>query len=150
VKVIAPDLAGNSEFIGRFRREARMIGLLRHPNIVNVTDFGVTGEGERAVAYLVMEYLEGQTLAGRLKDSRAMPINEAIAIISQVCEAMDEAHRLGVLHRDLKPENIWLEPAGATGSSVKILDFGIASMQDVFAVEELEPPPEFGGPGTRR
>src|SRR5262245_27305342 len=124
VKVIAPELAGDGEFIERFRREAKTIGLLRHPNIVNVTDFGVTGEGARTMAYLVMEYLEGQTLAERLKNPRQspidligncsiieieyermkdrwlIPINEAIAILSQTCEAMDEAHRMGILHRD--------------------------------------------------
>ncbi|HKQ76162.1 MAG TPA: protein kinase [Blastocatellia bacterium] len=170
VKVIAPELAGNSEFIERFRREAKTIGLLRHPNIVNVTDFGVTGAGAQRVAYLVMEYLEGQTLAERLKngrpspvnqtnsssifeimyermkDRRLMPINEAIAILNQTCAAMDEAHRLGILHRDLKPENIWLEPAGPNGSNVKILDFGISRLQDIIAVEDLEAPPEPGEP----
>src|SRR5262245_55345733 len=161
VKVIAPELAGNREFIERFRREAKTIGLLRHPNIVNVTDFGVAGAGAQTVAYLVMEYLEGQTLAERLKngrpatvdqtnsssifekmyermkDRRLMPIDEAIAILSQTCDAMDEAHRLGILHRDLKPENIWLEPAGPNGSNVKILDFGIARLQDILALDEL-------------
>src|SRR5262245_50735186 len=124
VKVIAPEMAGNGEFIERFRREAKTIGLLRHPNIVDVTDFGVTGAGAQTVAYLVMEYLEGQTLAERLKNPRQspidligncsiieieyermkdrwlIPINEAIAILSQTCEAMDEAHRMGILHRD--------------------------------------------------
>lgn len=70
VKVIAPELAGNSEFIERFRREAKTIGLLRHPNIVNVTDFGVTGAGAGNIAYLVMEYLEGNPLAERLKNRR--------------------------------------------------------------------------------
>src|SRR5215475_2880509 len=149
VKVIAPELAGDGEFIERFRREAKTIGLLRHPNIVNVTDFGVTGEGARTVAYLVMEYLEGQTLAERLKDRRPMPINEAIDILSQTCATMDEAHRLGVLHRDLKPENIWLEPAGANGSNVKILDFGIARLQDAFPLDDLERPREFGEPAIR-
>jgi serine/threonine protein kinase/ankyrin repeat protein len=176
VKVIAPELAGDSEFIERFRREAKTIGLLRHPNIVNVTDFGVTGAGEEAqtIAYLVMEYLEGQTLAERLKngrpatidqikncsiiereyermkDWRLTPINEAIAILSQTCAAMDEAHRLGVLHRDLKPENIWLESAGSNGSNVKVLDFGIARLQDIIALDELKPPPEVGEPAISR
>src|SRR5215475_14699985 len=70
VKVIAPELAGNSEFIDRFRREAKTIGLLRHPNVVNVTDFGITGEGKETDAYLVMEYLEGNTLAERMRDRR--------------------------------------------------------------------------------
>jgi serine/threonine protein kinase/ankyrin repeat protein len=176
VKVIAPELAGDSEFIERFRREAKTIGLLRHPNIVNVTDFGVTGAGEgpQTIAYLVMEYLEGQTLAERLKngrpaeidrttgysiiereyermkDRRLTPINEAIAILSQTCAAMDEAHRLGVLHRDLKPENIWLEPADSNGGNVKVLDFGIARLQDVIAFDELKPPPEVGEPAISR
>src|SRR5262245_55103205 len=150
VKVIAPELAGDGEFIERFRRAAKTIGLLRHPNIVNVTDFGVTGAGGEAAAYLVMEYLEGHTLAERLKDRRPMPIDEAIVILSQTCAAMDEAHRLGVLHRDLKPENIWLEPAGANGSNVKILDFGIARLQGIFPPDDLEPPQEFGGPAMRR
>src|SRR5262245_58768575 len=152
VKVIAPELAGDSEFIERFRREAKTIGLLRHPNIVNVTDFGVTGEGARTVAYLVMEYLEGRTLAERLKDRRPMPVNEAISILSQTCAAMDEAHRLGILHRDLKPENIWLESTGANGaneSNVKILDFGIARLQDVFPMDEFEAPREPGEPALR-
>jgi serine/threonine protein kinase/ankyrin repeat protein len=170
VKVIAPELAGDGEFIERFRREAKTIGLLRHPNIVNVTDFGVIGEGAQTIAYLVMEYLEGQTLAERLKnprpatidrtnncsitereyermkDRRLTPIDEAIAILSQTCAAMDEAHRLGILHRDLKPENIWLEPTGSNGSNVKVLDFGIARMQDFIAFDELKPPPEVGEP----
>lgn len=149
VKVIAPELAGNSEFIERFRREAKTVGLLRHPNIVNVTDFGVSGEGAQTVAYLVMEYLEGHTLAERLKNRRLTPINEAIAILSQTCSAMDEAHRMGVLHRDLKPENIWLEAVGPNKSNVKILDFGVARMQDIFAFDELEQPPESGGPSIR-
>jgi serine/threonine protein kinase/ankyrin repeat protein len=172
VKVIAPELAGDSEFIERFRREAKTIGLLRHPNIVNVTDFGVTGAGEgpQTIAYLVMEYLEGQTLAEwlkntrpapidrtnncyiteieyeRMKGPRVMPVNDAIAILSQTCAAMDEAHRLGVLHRDLKPENIWLEPAGSNGDNVKVLDFGIARLQNIIVFDELKPPPEVGEP----
>jgi serine/threonine protein kinase/ankyrin repeat protein len=149
VKVIAPELAGDSEFVERFRREAKTIGLLRHPNIVNVTDFGVTVAGAQTVAYLVMEFLEGQTLAERLKNRRPMPINEAIAILSQTCAAMDEAHRLGILHRDLKPENIWLEATGANGNNVKILDFGVARLQDAFPLSEIEPPPEYGEPAIR-
>jgi len=125
------------------------------------------------VAYLVMEYLEGQTLAERLKsgrpspvdqtisssifeimyermkDRRLMPIDEAIAILSQTCDAMDEAHRLGILHRDLKPENIWLEPAGPNGSNVKILDFGVARLQDILALDEFETPTVPGEPAIR-
>jgi serine/threonine protein kinase/ankyrin repeat protein len=138
VKVIAPELAGNREFIERFRREAKTIGRLRHPNIVNVTDFGITGENEQTLAYLVMEHLEGVTLAAKLKDKRPLPLADALDILSQTCAAIDEAHRLGILHRDLKPENIWLEPAPASGCNVKVLDFGIAQLHDLLAIEELE------------
>src|SRR5262245_39990558 len=141
VKVIAPELAGNREFIERFRREAKTIGRLRHPNIVNVTDFGITGENEQTLAYLVMEHLEGVTLAVKLKDKRPLPLADALDILSQTCAAIDEAHRLGILHRDLKPENIWLEPVGVGGCNVKVLDFGIAQLHDLLAVEEPEPLP---------
>jgi serine/threonine protein kinase/ankyrin repeat protein len=149
VKVIAPELAGNREFIERFRREAKTIGRLRHPNIVNVTDFGITGENERTLAYLVMEHLEGCTLATKLKDGRPLPLADALDILSQTCAAIDEAHRLGILHRDLKPENIWLEPVGVGGCNVKVLDFGIAQlreklrdqMHDIIALDEPEPLP---------
>jgi serine/threonine protein kinase len=141
VKVIAPELAGKREFIERFRREAQTIGRLRHPNIVNVTDFGITGADEQTLAYLVMEHLEGSTLATRLKDRRPLPLAEALNILNQTCAAIDEAHRQGVLHRDLKPENIWLEPVGVSGWNVKVLDFGIAQLQDFLAREEPEPLP---------
>jgi serine/threonine protein kinase/ankyrin repeat protein len=141
VKVIAPELAGNREFIERFRREAKTIGRLRHPNIVNVTDFGITGENEQTLAYLVMEHLEGCTLAAKLKDKRPLPLADALDILSQTCAAIDEAHRLGILHRDLKPENIWLEPVGAGGCNVKVLDFGIAQLHDLLALDEPEPLP---------
>src|SRR5499426_1087167 len=138
VKVIAPELAGDREFIERFRREAKTIGRLRHPNIVNVTDFGITGENEQTLAYLVMEHLEGVTLAVKLKDKRPLPLADALDILSQTCAAIDEAHRLGVLHRDLKPENIWLEPVRDGGCNVKALDFGIAQLHDLLAFEEPE------------
>jgi serine/threonine protein kinase/ankyrin repeat protein len=141
VKVIAPELAGNREFIERFRREARTIGRLRHPNIVNVTDFGIMGENEQTLAYLVMEHLEGVTLAAKLKDKRPLPLADALDILSQTCAAIDEAHRLGILHRDLKPENIWLEPVRDGGCNVKVLDFGIAQLHDLLAIEEPEPLP---------
>jgi len=141
VKVIAPELAGNREFIERFRREAKTIGRLRHPNIVNVTDFGITGENEQTLAYLVMEHLEGGTLAAKLKDKRPLPLTDALDILKQTCAAIDEAHRLGILHRDLKPENIWLEPVGFGACNVKALDFGIAQLHDLLAFEEPEPLP---------
>ena len=138
VKVIAPELAGKREFIERFRREAKTIGRLQHPNIVNVTDFGITGEHDQTLAYLVMEHLEGGTLAAKLKDKRPLPLADALDILTQTCAGIDEAHRLGILHRDLKPENIWLEPVGVGRCNVKVLDFGIAQLHDLLALEEPE------------
>jgi serine/threonine protein kinase len=146
VKIIAPELAGDREFIDRFRQEARIIGLLHHPNIVDVTDFGVADHSGETWAYLVMEYLEGQTLADRLKNRRPMPLDETIAILAQICEAIDEAHRLGILHRDLKPENIWLEstaPTTSTAPKAKVLDFGIARLQDRLTIDDRELRSEF-------
>jgi ankyrin repeat protein len=103
-----------------------------------VTDFGITGENEQTLAYLVMEHLEGVTLAVKLKDKRPLPLADALDILSQTCAAIDEAHRLGILHRDLKPENIWLEPVRDGGCNVKVLDFGIAQLHDLLALEEPE------------
>jgi ankyrin repeat protein len=88
-----------------------------------------------------MEHLEGVTLAVKLKDKRPLPLADALDILSQTCAAIDEAHRLGILHRDLKPENIWLEPVREGGCNVKVLDFGIAQLHDLLAIEEPEPLP---------
>jgi len=150
VKVMAPELAGHGEFLERFRQEARTIGRLRHPNIVNVTDFGITETDGQAAAYLVMEYLEGSTLAARLKDRRPLPLAEALAILDQTCAAIDEAHRLGILHRDLKPENIWLELAADGHIRVKVLDFGIAYLHDCRPPEGQDPPPSFAASAGAR
>lgn len=150
VKVMAPELAGHGEFLERFRQEARTIGRLRHPNIVNVTDFGITETDGQAAAYLVMEYLEGGTLAARLKDRRPLPLAEVLAILDQTCAAIDEAHRLGILHRDLKPENIWLELAADGHIRVKVLDFGIAYLHDCRPPEGQDPPPSFAASAGAR
>jgi serine/threonine-protein kinase len=117
LKVIAPELMANPEFVERFRREAKAAGRLRHPNVVNVTDFGFASAGAGRIAYLVMEYLEGQTLAEHLRHRRRMPLRLVVDIMEQVCLAIGEAHRVGILHRDLKPENIWLEPNGRGAST---------------------------------
>ena len=132
IKVIAPELMANPEFVERFKREAKAAGMLNHPHVVNVTDFGLaTQAGAPPVAFLVMEYLEGLTLADLLKEQRSLRLELVVSIIEQVCRAIDEAHGAGILHRDLKPENIWLEPAKHGGYNVKVLDFGLAKLRDV-------------------
>jgi len=131
VKVIAPQFMMNDEFVERFRREAKAAGRMHHPNVVNVTDFGFAHvEGDR-IAYLVMEYLDGCTLAGILAEESQLPIEWVADIIEQTCSAVDEAHQHGVVHRDLKPDNIWLEPNRRGGYTVKVLDFGLAKLGEV-------------------
>ncbi len=129
VKIIAPQYMQRSEFVERFRREARAAGRLRHPNVVNVTDFGFAETKSGQVAYLVMEYLDGCTLGEILDEEKNLPVSWTLDILEQVCSAVHEAHLQGIIHRDLKPDNIWLEPNQRGGYTVKVLDFGIAKLE---------------------
>src|SRR6266550_899381 len=131
LKLIAPQFMRNEEFVERFKREARAAGRLRHPNVVDVTDFGFSRAGAESVAYLVMEYLDGCTLSDVLAEETRLPLYWVVDILEQVCSAVHEAHQQGVIHRDLKPDNIWLEPNGLGGYRVKVLDFGIAKLGEV-------------------
>ena len=131
LKLIAPQFMRNREFVERFKREARAAGRLRHPNVVDVTDFGFARSGNESVAYLVMEYLDGCTLSDVLAEEDRLPLYWVVDIIEQVCAAVHEAHQQGIVHRDLKPDNIWLEPNGLGGYRVKVLDFGIAKLGEV-------------------
>jgi serine/threonine protein kinase len=130
IKVIMPQYTRNDEFVERFRREAKAAGRMRHPNVVDVTDFGFAGVDGQQVAYLVMEYLDGCTLADILAEENQLPVDWVVDILEQVCSAVDEAHQAGIIHRDLKPENIWLEPNRRGGYTVKVLDFGLAKQGD--------------------
>src|SRR5213075_2086698 len=130
LKLIAPQFMRNEEFVERFKRDARAAGRLRHPNVVDVTDFGFSGSSAERVAYLVMEYLDGCTLSDVLHEENRLPLYWVVDIIEQVCTAVHEAHQQGIVHRDLKPDNIWLEPNGLGGYRVKVLDFGIAKLAE--------------------
>ena len=120
VKVLAPVLSGNPEYRQRFEREARTVAALSHPNICPVYDIGA----HDGVDYLVMEYLEGETLAARIAKG-PLAIDEALRYAIQIADALCQAHRHGVIHRDLKPGNIMLTKAGA-----KLLDFGLAKVNE--------------------
>jgi hypothetical protein len=124
VKVIAPKWASEPQFLARFQREAQACGRLRHPNIVNVTDFGIANQ----VPYLVMEYLDGQTLSDFYKTNPTIALPTIADLLDQIGLALAEAHSYGIVHRDLKPDNIWLEPNGRGGYTVKVLDFGVAKL----------------------
>src|SRR4051794_19554987 len=130
VKIIAPQFMRRPEFVERFRREAKAAGRLRHPNVVDVTDFGFAETPDGKTAYLVMEYLDGCTLGEILDEEKNLPVDWTLDILEQVCSAVHEAHSQGIIHRDLKPDNIWLEPNQRGGYTVKVLDFGIAKLEE--------------------
>jgi serine/threonine protein kinase len=117
VKVLPEHFADNAELKQRFEREAQAIASLNHPNICVVYDVGQAGGGTN---YLVMEYLEGETLAKRLEKG-PLPIDQALKYAIEIADALDKAHSHGVTHRDLKPSNIMVTKSGA-----KLVDFGLA------------------------
>ena len=127
VKVLRPDLTASAEIVERFRREAEIASALEHDNIVRVTDFGRSPEG---YLFLVMELLAGESLFDRLRREGALPPEEAVPILWQVCAGLEAAHALGVVHRDLKPENVFLARTSSGREVAKILDFGIAKIAD--------------------
>jgi len=143
IKVLAEELAGDPVAVRRFRREARATALLDHPNVVRVFDF-VDGQAP----FLVLELLEGQTLAERLRGG-ALPPLEAVRIAAAVADGLDAAHRVGIIHRDIKPGNIML----TAGGGVKVMDFGIAAAreahsttgQQLLATAAYAPPERIAG-----
>lgn len=118
IKVLNESLSNDSEFIRRFSREAQAAASLSHPNVVNVYDVGRDGYSH----YIVMELVEGPTLKEYIQDNGPLPVEEAAAIVVQICEGLAHAHDNQIVHRDIKPHNILLGSKGR----VKVTDFGIA------------------------
>jgi serine/threonine-protein kinase len=123
LKALLSDLSRREDLVARLRNEQRALGRLEHPSIINVTDAGVTTSN---VPYFVMERLDGETLAARLKRTGYLPIGEALEIAAGVLDGLAAAHEIGVIHRDIKPPNIFL----VQGKYPKILDFGVAKVAD--------------------
>ena len=117
MKVLLPDLAGRQELAARFQREIKLMASLNHPNIAALRT-AFTADNQ---LYMVMEYVEGVTLADKLEKG-PIPVNEAVNYISQVLSAVGYAHQQHIIHRDIKPANMMLTPQGV----VKLMDFGIA------------------------
>jgi eukaryotic-like serine/threonine-protein kinase len=142
IKILPEALAADSQFRERFHREARAISQLDHPHICTLYDVGE----ERGMAFLVMQYLEGVTLADRLVRGPLSPA-EALPLAIQIANALDKAHRAGIIHRDLKPGNIMLTRTGA-----KLLDFGLAKASGQAAAGALSmlatTPPNLTAQGT--
>jgi serine/threonine protein kinase len=125
IKVLHPTEADDPNVLARFKSEARAAAGIRHRNIVEVTDFGLTPDGR---PFFVMQYLIGESLADRLDKRGALSEREAVEIADQILSGLGAAHKKGIIHRDLKPENVWLAKAEDGSESVKLLDFGIAKI----------------------
>jgi len=127
VKMLRPDLGTDPGLVSRFFQEAKAVNEIRHPNIVDISDFGHTEDG---IVYFVMELMEGQSLRDRLSASGPMPIDVAVTFARQVIDALAAAHRVGIVHRDLKPDNIFLVADAQVpgGFRSKLFDFGVAKL----------------------
>jgi serine/threonine-protein kinase len=130
IKVLAPQFTDEPELLVRFRREAEIASQLGHDNIVAVHDFNVS-DGQ---AYMVMELLEGEDLAARLRTRGGLSVDEVKRIVDQVSSALDSAHRAQIVHRDLKPQNIFLCRRAGHHDHVKVLDFGVSKVLDSSSV----------------
>jgi serine/threonine-protein kinase len=128
IKILHPKLAGRKDLTSRFRREARAMSQLTHPNTTKVFMYGELPED--GSLYIVMEYLEGRNLTQTVRKGGPLATERAIPILIAVCGALSEAHQLGIIHRDLKPENIFLCAQGGLTDYPKVLDFGLAKVTE--------------------
>jgi class 3 adenylate cyclase len=128
LKILHRHMADNLTMVNRFRREARIMRELSNPHAVTIHDFGQTDDG---ALYLAMEYLQGETLSALLERQGTLVPKHVLEITLDLLDVLADAHRLGIIHRDLKPQNVFLaKRTGAPSPVVKLLDFGIAKLQD--------------------
>jgi len=127
IKILHSRYLSRSDLVSRFRREARAMSQLSHPNTARVFLYGQLDDG---ACYFVMEHLVGQNLAQLVRSEGAMDAKRAMRIMIQVCSALEEAHQAGIVHRDLKPENIFVTTQGGIRDFPKVLDFGLAKVTE--------------------
>lgn len=127
VKILHPKLTNRKDLVARFRREARAMSHLTHPNTVKVFLYGELEDGS---LYIIMEFLDGKNMNQTVRAEGPMPVERGLPILIQVCGALEEAHRAGIIHRDLKPENIFLCQQGGLKDYAKVLDFGLAKVTE--------------------
>jgi serine/threonine-protein kinase len=134
IKMLKQSFVEDSLSMKRFQQEAKAASRLKHPNVITLHDFGITNTGQ---PYMVMDYLVSthpdpshvaRSLAQEIKELGQMPVERCIHIIAQACEALDHAHRQGVIHRDVKPANIMIVPCEEDADYVKVVDFGVAKL----------------------
>lgn len=134
IKLLPPEMRSNTEWLRRFQREGQAARRFRHPNAVTVYDLRTSGDG---TIYLVMEYVEGNTLDAELKKRGKFSPAQAVAVLHPIMSVLNAAHAMGVVHRDLKPENIMIGKASTGGEPiVKLLDLGIAKLREVAGAEK--------------
>ena len=131
IKVLPHEFSNDRERLARFEREARLLATLNHPNVAQIYGLeqgqvGRDGRDGREGPFIVMELVEGPTLAEKLAGSHSVAVSEALAYARHIVDALDAAHEKGIVHRDLKPANIKITPEG----KVKVLDFGLAKVAE--------------------
>ena len=122
IKLMHREIAGDSDQLERFRREARAVAQLNHPHVVGVIDAGEEGDPDHPTPYIVFEYVEGETLKQRIRRHGRLPIAESLAYAIEIARALGAAHERQIVHRDVKPQNVLVDEEGAA----KVTDFGIA------------------------
>src|SRR5262249_43617117 len=142
IKLLRSEVARRPGAIDRFLREARVAMRLRGEHVVRIHDVGTLDDG---VPFIVIEHLDGEDLAARLRSTGRLPIAEAVDAVLQACEAIAEAHAMGVVHRDLKPANLFLTSRVDGSPCVKVLDFGVSKVLApesalVETIDETQPP----------
>lgn len=125
IKMLQAQLISDSMSVKRFQQESKAASRIKHPNVITVYDFGISPTGQ---PYIVMDYLEGESLADVIKRDGQVAVERAIKILMQACDALDHAHKMGVIHRDLKPTNIVLSKGEDGADFVRVVDFGVAKL----------------------
>jgi serine/threonine-protein kinase len=135
IKVLHQHLSGDKTLSKRFHREARAASRIKHPNAINIIDFGTAEDGTH---YIAMDFIDGRDLAHLVRKEFPFPPERLIHIIDQICSALDDAHAQGIIHRDLKPENIMIEDRRHQKDFVTVLDFGIAKIRESDSTETFQ------------
>lgn len=138
VKLLLPEYVSDEAMLIRFRQEAVAAAKLHHPNVVTIHDFGET-QGDNALAYIVMELVEGTSLRELLQYEERLAPERAISLMKEICAGVGAAHKREIVHRDIKPENIIVLPPKSyfKHESAKVIDFGIAKLRDRAITKDL-------------